>query len=196
MTYLSNLDPPVHGGRIKETAEKENMNPEELLDFSVNLNPLAPPESVEKILKNSVNSLISYPDNRYKDFREAVSVFLENVHNAILKSDNIIPGNGSLEIIRFGLQLISNLRDEVSALIPAPTFSEYAYQACLFDINVDRIKYSELLNLSEDRLKEFDVVFLCNPNNPTGELIDNLQLEGFLAKCSKFLLNFPIRMPV
>lgn len=69
-----------------------------------------------------------------------------------------------------------------TVLVPFPTFSEYALQARLFGLEVERKQYREVLELEEASLSGYDAVFLCNPNNPTGTLRGRETLVKFLKK--------------
>jgi len=171
---------PRHGGRVEEVAREVGLDPEEIVDFSANLNPLAPPEVVEGAVEGI--ALSRYPDDSYARFRRSVIGFLESVHGLRLASENVVPGNGSLEIIRLLINYV-RLRGERSVLVPAPTFGEYAHQAATLGLEVEEIPYGEFLDVSLSRLSRFGLVFFCNPNNPTGELVPKGKLEEFAGKC-------------
>jgi len=102
------LTPCVHGARVQESAEEAGKNIEDLLDFSVNLNPLGPPK-LKKILAKASETVSSYPDNRYPGFRDAAAGYLG------VEPENIIPGNGSSELIRLFAETVIEPGDRVEA---------------------------------------------------------------------------------
>ncbi|HEY9246888.1 MAG TPA: aminotransferase class I/II-fold pyridoxal phosphate-dependent enzyme, partial [Candidatus Methanoperedens sp.] len=166
------LMPCIHGARIEESAEESGKSPRELLDFSVNLNPLGQPR-MGKILAGAYQTIGNYPDNRYMDFRQAAAESLG------IRPENIIPGNGSSELIRLFAETVIESGDEV--IIPAPTFGEYEFQSRLFGASVKYVDYNEIARVSPDDCK---AVFLCNPNNPTGNLIKREDILNIARKCS------------
>jgi len=179
---LDEISLPRHGGRVDEAAEKLGVDPQSIIDFSANMNPLAPPESLDRLLKEGMNSLGLYPDYRYKKFREAVVEFLDKENGVSLDLKNVIPGNGSAEIFRLALQaLVAGGGERV--LVPFPTFSEYASQAQLVGLKVDRVEYEDLFACKQKELSGYEMVFLCNPNNPTGVLREKDLLLDFVSRC-------------
>ncbi len=165
------LTPCVHGARLAQSAEESGKSAAELIDFSVNLNPLGAPE-LTKSLEASLKNIGSYPDNRYPGFRKAAA---DSLH---VKPENIVPGNGSSELIRLFAEAVIEPGDRVA--IPSPTFSEYEFQCRLFGAIVESVNYSEITNIKTDGLK---AVFLCNPNNPTGRLIVYEEVLKLAQKC-------------
>jgi len=70
---VSGLVPCIHGARLSENAHALGKSTEELLDFSVNLNPLGPPK-LKSIVSAAFKSINNYPDNRYPDFKKAALI--------------------------------------------------------------------------------------------------------------------------
>ena len=123
--HLLDLKPCRHGGLIQETSETYGIPESEILDFSANFNPLGNPFehpesglSFDDILKTSFKKLTEYPDNRYPEFREAAAKFV----GLGVTPQNIIPGNGSTEIIRLVVECVVEKGDIV--LLPWPTFAD------------------------------------------------------------------------
>lgn len=166
------LKPCIHGARLSESAEASGMREEEMLDFSVNLNPLGMPE-VKRILAKASKSISSYPDNRYSGFKKAAAERLK------VSPENIVPGNGSAELIRLFAEAVLRRGDKV--VIPSPTFGEYELQCKLFGASIEYIDYK---NITKARIDDCKAVFLCNPNNPTGNLIKREEVLGFADRCA------------
>ncbi len=167
------LTPCTHGARVAESAEESGKSADELLDFSVNLNPLGPPE-LKRILEDAYKTISSYPDNRYPDFKKAAAEYLK------VEPENIVPGNGSSELIRLFAEAVIEPGDKV--IIPFPTFSEYEFQCRLFGADIIHVDYSSMTALKPDNCK---AVFLCNPNNPTGNLIKREEVLQLARRCAE-----------
>ena len=179
----ADITPCIHGGRIAESGC------EGVLDFSANLNPMGAPEvgTAAKIDERIEEEIGRYPDNRYLRLRGAFADFVERYSNSPkyskkITAENIIPANGSSEMIRLFAETVVRRGDRV--IIPAPTFDEYAFQCQLFGATVQYCDYSQILGLTSTELSDASAVFLCNPNNPTGDLISRRDVMGLADRCS------------
>lgn len=177
--------PCQHGGRVREMSRILGM---EILDFSASINPLGSPP-LEDVVLSELKNICHYPDITYSDFREAAASFVG------VEPENVVPGNGSSEIIRiFSEVCIDN--GEV-ALIPSPTFGEYETQSRLAgaqivktDIGLEEPKDLDSV-FDEALLRDAKAAFFCNPNNPTGILTkrkDLMRLAERCEECGVFLL--------
>lgn len=146
---------------------------DELVDFSVNLNPLGRPE-LTKTLVNSYRTIGTYPDNRYTTFKKAAAESLN------VGPENIIPGNGSSELIRLFAEAVIETGDKV--IIPVPTFGEYEFQCRLFGARIEYVDYSSIIEFEPEDCK---AVFLCNPNNPTGNLLKKKEILQLAQRCAE-----------
>ena len=160
-----------HGGDIYG-------NPGVTLDFSVNTNPLGMPENVRGALVSHIDDYARYPDPQYRELRAAVARH-ENVPESA-----IICGNGAADLIF----RICNAVKPREALVCAPTFTEYERALEFNGCNVTRhfIKHEDGFTITKDIERRLvpglDVVFLCNPNNPTGRLIGGDILSRILRR--------------
>ncbi|WNY24367.1 Histidinol-phosphate aminotransferase [Methanimicrococcus hongohii] len=205
--HIQSFQGCLHGGLIKENAEKYGLSEDEILDFSANLNPFKTPFdhpeyglNFLKLAAESYPETYNYPDNRYLKFREAAATFLNSgiaangdINNANggtkanvrLTKENIIPGNGSTEIIRLFCQCVLNEGDKV--IIPYPTFGEYEIQCRLQNAEIVYIPQEKVETLTVDELKEIGakILFICNPNNPTAVLRKREDLIKLAEICEK-----------
>jgi len=173
-------------GRVHDLAEKYN-NPESgILDFSSNTNPLSTPFNfrtsnldLEDIVLRSTERMDQYPDNRYLELRKAAAVFAGNG----LSPDNIIPGNGSCELLRLIMETVVN--EEELVIITSPSSTEYRHIAEIFGARIHSFTTNELLHLPKMTLERTKVIVLGNPNNPSGELIPRDRLCEFAEKCAE-----------
>lgn len=149
-----------HGGNIYEIeAEKRSS----ILDFSANINPLGIPARVKKLLTSQLKDIIHYPDSQARCLVSALARYWK------IKEENILIGNGSTELIYLILSVL--VPDNIT--LPVPSFTEYERAA---RISNSRLKFIYLLEDEDFRfnphcLKKSDAIFICNPNNPTGNLM-------------------------
>lgn len=158
---------PVHGGNRRVFAANHGIPESEVIDFSASCNPWGPPESVRRCYEESFPLLSRYPDPD--------SLFLkkEIARHFPLWPENIIAGNGATELIHLIVQFLKPRK----ALLVEPAFSEYRRALNLAGAEVRglllREKHDFQINLPEllNATQGVDMVFLCNPNNPTGALL-------------------------
>nr|WP_209620581.1 aminotransferase class I/II-fold pyridoxal phosphate-dependent enzyme [Methanolobus bombayensis] len=184
--YLLALQARKHGGRAYEMAEKYNNSESGILDFSSNTNPLGTPFNfqasnldLEKVVLQSTERINQYPDNRYLELRQAVAAYLGND----ISADNIIPGNGTCELLRLIMETV--VSEEDILIITAPSSGEYRHIAEVFGARISSFTTKEILNLPKMTLDRAKVIVIGNPGNPTGELIPREKLSGFAEKCSE-----------
>ena len=184
--HLLALKPCRHGGLIQETSETYGISENEILDFSANFNPLGNPfehpESglnFDSILKKGLGKLMEYPDNRYLEFREAAARFV----GLGVTQQNIIPGNGSTEIIRLVVECVAEKGDTV--LLPWPTFGEYEMQCRILGAEPEYPRQDEVETLPDEVLERAKILFICNPNNPTGKLRSREEIKALAERCKK-----------
>jgi len=167
--------PCAHGGKRREIAGHMGIDEKMLMDFSVNLNPYFPFEA-RKAIQEAYDTIFSYPDDRYDDFRRSAARF------SGVDPDNIIPGNGSMEIIRLIAESAIEKGDTVA--IPVPTFGEYERQCRLFGASIRPIAYTDIMNGEYSKMKGSRMAFFCNPNNPDGRLLTAERMEEIIKYCS------------
>jgi threonine-phosphate decarboxylase len=94
---------PLHGGQLRQIAERFDIPLSELLDFSANINPAGPPSSVLSTLRASVNdpsTLTEYPDLQQTDLKQAVA------RNAGTSEKNVIVVNGFVPLLEATLRTL------------------------------------------------------------------------------------------
>ena len=172
------LKPAVHGGPDHAELERLGRRPDEVLDFSVNANPVGPSSKVYEAL--SVVDVARYPDPECLLLRRTLAA----VHG--VAPENIIAGNGSAELM--WLLGLAYLNSGDSVLIIGPTFGEYEtvvrlmgaepvhYRAVPPDLRPDVDEIVRLMVRHGPKL-----TFLCNPNNPTGQYLSAEDVERILA---------------
>ena len=152
------------------------------LDFSANTNPYGTPQGVLDAITAALPRVHQYPDPYCRELVKAVSEF-----EAVPK-DWILCGSGAAELIYSYCEALGPGR----AMELAPTFSEYSLALERVGCQVERypLKKENYFSLTEDFLPALersrpDVLFLCNPNNPTGQVIGLPLLEKILDVCEE-----------
>ncbi len=165
-----------HGGNIRQLAAKIGCRPQDILDFSANINPLGPPDFLHDLIRDHIPDLIHYPDPDSSLFTEAIAAWFS------LDRRQVVPGNGTSEL----LFQIPALLQPKRALISVPSYIDYETAcrqakipvACFPLPSEDRFE-PDLDQLS-DCIRKGDLVILGQPNNPTGRLIDRDRLLGLV----------------
>lgn len=178
-------DALMHGGDIRGFLERYGAEP---LDFSINVNPLGAPKEVQRAICDAAKDVDRYPDPLCRDLRLAIA------QNEKVRAEQIYCAAGAAEII---YRLVWALRPK-RALIVAPTFSEYALALKTQNCAIERheLKDEENFALTPKILPqlhdELDIVFLCNPNNPTGRCINSELLCEILKRCAKYNIRIVV----
>ena len=192
-----------HGGNIYKVFREKNLK--EILDYSSNINPYGIPESLKSRIIENLEILERYPDPDYVELREKLA------HLNKVDMSDIVLGNGATEIIFLFMKVINPKK----ILIVSPTFGEYERAVKATEISGDtvslsssngdnknienkkiEIEYFELKesddfklnigNLKNELENKYDLLIICNPNNPTGKFLKLAQTEEILKECNKY----------
>lgn len=173
---VKKLDPYVPGKPIEEV-ERE-LGIEGVIKLASNENPLGPSSQVKEAIAEVVSKMAMYPDANAYYLREALARELG------VALDQVLVGNGSDDVNKILAETILNPGDEV--VFPVPTFSQYEYVTVL--MNAVGVPVTGKTGLGNDlaalRAAVTDrtkLVFICNPNNPTGTIVKKSELEAFIA---------------
>ena len=173
----------LHGGNIyKIFREKEA---DKILDYSSNINPFGLPESLKKAISENMDILEKYPDPDYYDLRKNIAEYNNT------EIDNVLAGNGATELIFLYMKAVRPKK----ALILSPTFAEYergiksAAPQCeieYFCLEEAEGFTPDMEKLKAELKKGYDLVVLCNPNNPTGKFLPKEKIRELLSECNKY----------
>ena len=155
-----------HGGDIYAYSEGVN-------DYSSNINPLGPPLAVREVYENALASCAVYPDPLCRKLRNKIA-FYEGV-----SPEQIACGNGAADLIH----RIVIWRKPKRSLVLVPGFSEYERALKLHGCEVYRYYLCEESGFEVqenllDALEGMDMIFICNPANPVG----NVTERGLMAR--------------
>lgn len=169
-----------HGGNIFTVARTLGVTPDKILDFSASINPLGVGDQVIKALQSSFSQLAHYPDTDAVELTAALAAYHQ------LLPTSVTVANGSTELIYLLPRLIQGRR----ALIIAPAFSEYAkalarhgWQVVYHELDPRQDFHLSVPTLATQLAEGFDVLFVCNPGNPTGTLLSVDQIQTVYALC-------------
>ena len=163
----------VHGGDIYTHGD--------VLDFSVNVNPYGPSEEVLEAAKRSMDEVSLYPDSQCRRLRKRLA------EKKSLPEEYFLFGNGAAELF-FSVVLAEKPE---KALLPIPAFAEYEQALRTVDCEIIyyNLKKENDFALTESFLEELtediDLVFLCSPSNPSGQVIEPKLMEQILMRCEE-----------
>jgi histidinol-phosphate aminotransferase len=166
------------GKPIQETARELNIDAADIIKLASNENPLGPSPRALLAMRNAIESAQLYPDCGGVYLRDALAERLK------LGRENIILGNGSNEII----ELVAHAFLNPDAEVVTPQYSFIAYKliaqlfgACTIETQTTNFQpdLEALLDAITPRTK---IIFIANPNNPTGSLIDYQTIDNFIAR--------------
>ena len=161
----------IHGGDIYRNHVD--------FDFSVNVNPLGAPRKVEEALHHAVGLCGSYPDMEAGKLKKAVSMMLA------VPEEYLLFGNGASELL---MAVVHGLKPK-KTVIPVPSFYgyEYAAESAEGEIVYYIMERENSFCVTEELYKtltgDVELLFLANPNNPTGNLLGKETLKGILRHC-------------
>ena len=195
-----------HGGNIYKIFREKNIK--EILDYSSNINPYGIPESLKKRITENLEILERYPDPDYIELRQKLA------HLNKVDISNIILGNGATEIIFLFMEVVNPQKvlivsptfGEYERAVKATERVENSSILGNSDKKKDdenscgkqkiKIEYFELKenddfklnihNLKNELEKKYDLLIICNPNNPTGKFLKLDETEEILKECNKY----------
>jgi histidinol-phosphate aminotransferase len=172
---LRNVKPYVPGKPIEELKREKNFVGE-VSKLASNENPYAPIEEVKRAIVDELEQLNRYPNSGSYYLCHELARYLG------VSPDQLFVGNGSNEIIDLLVRAFINPTDEI--VYPFPSFIVYpivtqlmgvkAVEVPLRDYRLDMVAMKEAIN------NNTKVVFICNPNNPTGTYVSKKEVESFI----------------
>lgn len=172
---MNHTSPYLHGGDIYSQPVQA--------DFSANVSPLGLPDGVRQALMESLDGWSAYPDPQCRELVHAIA------KKEQVPADWVVCGNGAADLIYRLVHVVSPGR----ALLAVPCFSEY--EKALEEVDAEVCHYIRRKEtgfaLKEDFLTRIEqehglqMIFLCQPNNPTGDVIQPALLAQIISTCEK-----------
>ncbi|CFX69669.1 Pyridoxal phosphate-dependent transferase [Syntrophomonas zehnderi OL-4] len=170
------LKPYIPGKPIEEV--KRELGLTDVIKLASNENPLGSSPKAMAAVKASISDLHLYPDANCHDLKKK----LASVYGMPEKS--ILIGNGSDELFRLLAETFLESRDQV--IFAQPTFSEYEFVSRIMGAECIQIPLkdythdlSAIINAISIKTK---IIFICNPNNPTGTIVNSRQINEFMEQ--------------
>ena len=177
-----NTKPEFHGSDLEKISEYYGIPKDSIISFGANVNPLGLSRKVKAALSRHLDIISTYPDREYTSLRCAIGEYCK------VSPAHVMVGNGSTELI----SLLIEQRRPKKTLILGPTYSEYARELSFSDSTQDYYHLNPdtgfCLNISDflERLEAgYDLLIICNPNNPTSSVIGTSDMRSILSVCQK-----------
>lgn len=195
-----------HGGNIYKIFREKNIK--EILDYSSNINPYGIPDSLKKRITENLEIFERYPDPDYIELRQKLA------HLNKVDISNIILGNGATEIIFLFMKVINpkkiliaaptfgeyeravkaTERMENSSILgnsnkkkdDENSFGKQKIEIEHFELKENNDFKLNINNLKNELAKKYDLLIICNPNNPTGKFLKLDKTEEILKECNKY----------
>jgi histidinol-phosphate aminotransferase len=180
---LFSISPYVPGKPIEEVQREYGID--DVIKLASNENPLGPSPLAVDALRSSLSSVNVYPDGNCFYLKRDLAASLG------CQADQLIVGNGSDEILKLIAETFLDPGDEI--IFAQPTFSEYEFVCRVMDavpvaVPVDSSFAHDLQAMSGRISERTKLVFICNPNNPTGNIISGDLLKDFLDKIPEHVI--------
>ncbi|WXJ83782.1 Histidinol-phosphate aminotransferase [Moorella thermoacetica] len=173
---ILSIKPYVPGKPIEEV--QRELGVKDVIKLASNENPLGPSPDAVQALQEASDRIFLYPDGNCYYLKEALAAKLG------VKQENLIIGNGTDEILKMLAETYINPGDEI--VVADPTFSEYEFAAQVMGgraIKVPTRNFRhDLAAMAAAITPRTRLVFVCNPNNPTGTIVGQAALDGFLKQ--------------
>ncbi|SHL13510.1 L-threonine O-3-phosphate decarboxylase [Anaerocolumna jejuensis DSM 15929] len=177
-----------HGSDLEKIEKYYGIKKDEIINFAGNVNPLGISPVLRADLSGHIDAITDYPDREYTSLRRSIAAYVNKdlPTEKQCQTEHILVGNGSTELISLFIQFIKPKK----ALIISPTYSEYERELTLEGSRIDYflLKEEAEFNVNLSALKEtlkasYDLLVICNPNNPTSSVIKTEVMAEILAFC-------------
>ena len=174
---LEQIKPYVPGKPIEEVQREFGLD--DVIKMASNENPLGPSPKAQEALREAIAGINIYPDGSHYHLKQELARF----HG--LDPDCFIVGNGSDEVLKLLAETFINEDDE--GIMADPSFSEYDFAVSLMGGKIVKVPVNQELGLDLQAMAaaitdKTKLIFVCNPNNPTGTIVSGKELDAFMAK--------------
>ena len=171
-----------HGSDLEKIEAIYGIKKEDITSFSANVNPLGISPKLRAGLTEHIDAITGYPDREYTSLRKSIAAYTG------ADPEHIAVGNGSTELISLFIQITHPKK----ALILGPTYSEYEREITMGGGSLEyyRLEETQAFHLNVEELKkeltsDFDLLVICNPNNPTSSAIFLPDMRKILDICKQ-----------
>ncbi|HID42528.1 MAG TPA: histidinol-phosphate transaminase [Archaeoglobaceae archaeon] len=177
---LINLINQYDAGKFPaDISKKYKIRESDVIQLGSNENPYPPSKKVRNVYFDSLIKINRYPHPYYPELKESISSYL-NVDKEL-----IAVGNGAGDILRYICDVILEPMDSV--IIPVPSFTLYAIFAMMRDASINFLKFPGY-EIKSEEIPDSKLIFLCSPNNPTGNTIPQKEVKEILKNTSGYVV--------
>ncbi len=173
---IGNIKPYVPGKSVEE-AERE-LNITGMIKLASNENPLGPSPKALEVINKYAKDIYLYPDQQCFELTRILAEKLD------LSPGNIVAGNGSDEVMMMAALAFISAGDEV--IVSLNTFSTYEMVSRLMEASIVRVNLNnyayDLAAMAKMVSPRTKMIFVCNPNNPTGTMVGQKDLDELVNK--------------
>lgn len=181
---LEGLRPYIPGRPIDDVKKEYGLT--RVVKLASNENPYGFSPKVKELLVNEIESLEYYPDGGAVDLKEKLAEFHQ------ISTDQLIVGAGLDEVIQIVSRAMLVSGDEI--IVPDPTFPQYGHHATIEGADVVKVPVHpatgemDLEKMLESITFDTKIIWLCNPNNPTGTYVSQYKIKDFMEKVPDHIL--------
>jgi len=181
-----------HGGDVWGFCRKYNIPLTEALDFSGPINHLGPSQKAIEAVEKNAKLIKFYPDPNPVELCKSIA---EYVNQPDVNADNIILGNGSIELIYMITEIFS--KTNFKAVVPVPSFTEYEKAALRLGGQTIYVQLQPDFSMENEKIKkaitpDTKIVSICNPHSPSGKLYLKDEVLDLVEYCQKKDVIFSI----
>lgn len=167
-----------HGANLFDLSRKLGFDKKQMLDYSSNINPFGSSEKAKRAVIDNIDDVSIYPDPEYKNLKSAICDYCN------CNSENVILGSGATELISSFIKTVN----PKSALLISPAYSEYEKELNKIECNTVKYFADKNNDFEIDHVDlvqtvkggHYDLLIICNPNNPTGFAFNKDQIKYIL----------------
>jgi len=179
---IFNLKPYVPGKPIEEV--QRELGIDDIIKLASNENPLGPSPLGQKAFSEVVDKLHIYPDANCFRLKQKLSRMLD------CNPQDLLVGNGSDELLKLLAETFLNPGDEI--IFAQPSFAEYEFTATIMgatSVKVPLIDFKHDLNAMLAAITpRTKMLYICNPNNPTGTIVTAEEIDSFMSRVPQDVL--------
>ena len=184
--YIYKIEPYIPGKPVEEVEREKGLK--NIVKLASNENPLGPSPLAVKAIRNHLKNLNRYPDGSGFYLKKDLSEYFKNYK---LKAENFILGNGSNELIDIAVRTFCNKDENIIA--PFPSFVAYYLAAEQLGLKLKisnlskdyKLDFNSMLKFIDNKTK---IIFVSNPNNPTGTYYKSEEILKFIKNVRKDIL--------
>ncbi|MBU8907255.1 histidinol-phosphate transaminase [Desertibacillus haloalkaliphilus] len=179
---LIGLPPYKPGKPIEEVKREFGLN--EVIKLASNENPFGASKQAQEAIRHLATETAVYPDGYAAELRQKVSAFLN------VEQEQLVFGNGSDEVIQMLCRTF--LTSDTNTVTATPTFSQYKLNAVIEGAEIREVPLKDGVHDLQAMLRAIDqqtrIVWVCNPNNPSGTYVNEQEFRSFLEQVPDHVL--------